>query len=87
MNIIVIGKSSEYIDSVPPLEPEIVVNSQDEHEGGEGTSSSKEVPNVVSVKEIQQDTFLIFKSKQIRIFYRFTSKKLTSLSVCFGVSG
>ena len=67
MNIIVIGKSSEYIDSVPPLEPEIVVNSQDEHEGAEGTSSSKEVPNVVSVKEIQQDTFLIFKSKQKRL--------------------
>ena len=70
MNIIVIGKSSEYIDSVPPLEPEIVVNSQDEHEGGEGTSSSKEVPNVVSVEEIQQDTFFIFKSKQKRVLYQ-----------------
>ena len=53
---------SEYIDVVSPLEPQIVVNSQDEHKGEEDSSPSKKVPDIVSVKEIQQNTFLVLKS-------------------------
>ena len=42
----------EYIHLISPLESDIIVYSEDEHEGKEDSSSSKKMPDIVTIKEI-----------------------------------
>ena len=52
-------RGSEYFNFLSPRESHIVVNCQDEHVGTEESGAAEEMPDIVTVIEIQPNTISV----------------------------
>ena len=58
-----IERGSEYFNFLSPRESHIVVNCQDEHVGTEESGAAEEMPDIVTVIEIQPNTISVQRPK------------------------
>ena len=53
---------SEHADKVSPGIVEVLINRQQEHEGKKDSTSTEEVPDVVTIVEVEEETVSVERS-------------------------